>query len=128
MNLIDHKARQGLLQSWYNWKFLVVLSWDLAGEAVQVDNQVTNFQVVALVFARLDNDLTGKNGAYAEYTAIKQDKLALNTKNISFEQAVVVPLAGLKALQMLHQLELKGGERILIQAGAGGVGIFAPIS
>lgn len=125
VNPIDYKARQGLLESWYAWEFPVVLGWDLAGEIVQVGNQVTTFQVGDLVFARPDNDPTGKNGAYAEYTAVKQDKLALKPKNISFEQAAAVPLAGLTALQMLRQLKLKAGERILIQAGAGGVGIFA---
>lgn len=65
------------------------------------------------------------NGSYAEYTAVKADKLALKPNNISFVEAAAVPLAGLTALQMLRKLQLSSNQKILIQAGAGGVGIYA---
>lgn len=77
------------------------------------------------MFARPDIDTKGVNGSYAEYTAVKADKLALKPNNISFVEAAAVPLAGLTALQMLRKLQLSSNQKILIQAGAGGVGIYA---
>lgn len=125
INPIDYKARQGLLQSMFDWQFPVVLGWDVAGKIVALGDQVTDFKIGDEVFARPDIDPVGHNGSYAEYTAVKEDKLALKPGNISFEEAAAVPLAGLTALQMLRQLNLAAGQKILIQGGAGGVGIFA---
>ncbi|WP_376750738.1 alcohol dehydrogenase catalytic domain-containing protein, partial [Leuconostoc pseudomesenteroides] len=34
INPIDYKARQGLLQSMFNWQFPVILGWDVAGKIV----------------------------------------------------------------------------------------------
>lgn len=56
---------------------------------------------------------------------MKADKLALKPENVSFAEAAAVPLAGLTALQMLQQLQVSAGKKVLIQAGAGGVGIYA---
>lgn len=125
INPIDYKARQGLLQGIFQWQLPVVLGWDVAGKIIAVGDDVNDFHVGDDVFARPDIDATGKNGSYAEYTAIKANKLAYKPANISFEEAAAVPLAGLTALQMLRQLQVKAGQKILIQAGAGGVGIYA---
>ncbi|MBZ5977389.1 NADP-dependent oxidoreductase [Leuconostoc gelidum subsp. gelidum] len=125
INPIDYKARQGLLQGMFQWQFPVVLGWDIAGRIIAVGDDVHDFHVGDAIFARPDIDPIGKNGAYAEYTAVKADKLARKPDNISFEAAAAVPLAGLTALQMLRQLQVKAGQKVLIQAGAGGVGIYA---
>ncbi|MBZ6003737.1 NADP-dependent oxidoreductase [Leuconostoc gelidum subsp. aenigmaticum] len=125
INPIDYKARQGLLQSMFQWQFPVVLGWDITGKIIAVGDDVHDFHVGDAIFARPDIDPIGKNGTYAEYTAVKADKLARKPDNISFEAAAAVPLAGLTALQMLRQLQVKAGQKVLIQAGAGGVGIYA---
>lgn len=125
INPIDYKARQGLLQHMFQWQFPVVLGWDIAGKIIAVGDDVDDFHVGDAVFARPDTDSVGKNGSYAEYTAVKADKLARKPDNVSFEAAAAVPLAGLTALQMLRQLQVTAGQKVLIQAGAGGVGIYA---
>ena len=125
INPIDYKAREGLLQRMFQWAFPVVLGWDVAGKIVAVGDAVTDFKVGDAVFARPDIDPIGRNGSYAEYTAVKADKLALKPENVSFAEAAAVPLAGLTALQMLQQLQVSAGKKVLIQAGAGGVGIYA---
>ncbi|MBZ5995910.1 NADP-dependent oxidoreductase [Leuconostoc gelidum subsp. gasicomitatum] len=125
INSIDYKARQGLLQGMFQWQFPVVLGWDIAGRIIAVGDDVHDFHVGDAIFARPDIDPIGKNGTYAEYTAVKADKLARKPDNISFEAAAAVPLAGLTALQILRQLQVKAGQKVLIQAGAGGVGIYA---
>nr|WP_054757847.1 NADP-dependent oxidoreductase [Liquorilactobacillus satsumensis] len=128
INPIDYKARQGLMQHLFKWQFPVILGWDLAGKVVAIGSAVTNFKVGDAVFARPDIDPPrGKNGSYAEYTAVKADKLALKPQNISYAAASAVPLAGQTALQMLRKLEIKSGQKVLIQAGGagGGVGMYA---
>ncbi|CCF26211.1 NADPH:quinone reductase [Leuconostoc citreum LBAE C11] len=125
INPIDYKARQGLMQGMFQWQFPVTLGWDIAGRIVAVGQDVTNFKVGDAVFARPDIDPTGRNGSYAEYTVVKADKLAFKPENITFNQAAAVPLAALTALQMLEKLQVKAGHKVLIQAGAGGVGIYA---
>ena len=46
--------------------------------------------------------------------------------NVSFEEAAAVPLAGLTAYQAINEhLKVSEGQRILIQAAAGGVGHLA---
>ena len=113
------------MQGMFQWQFPVTLGWDIAGRIVAVGQDVTNFKVGDAVFARPDIDPTGRNGSYAEYTVVKADKLAFKPENITFNQAAAVPLAALTALQMLEKLQVKAGHKVLIQAGAGGVGIYA---
>ncbi|MDC7953637.1 NADP-dependent oxidoreductase [Liquorilactobacillus mali] len=126
INPIDWKARLGYLKGMYPWKFPVVLGWDTAGIITQVGAKVTNFKVGDKVFARPDIYIDGKKGTYAQYVAVKEDKLALKPDEITFEAAAAVPLAGLTALQVIvDRLKVKKGDKVLIQGGAGGVGLFA---
>ncbi|MET7104740.1 NADP-dependent oxidoreductase [Lactiplantibacillus plantarum] len=126
INPIDWKARQGLLKGMFDWQMPVVLGWDVAGTIVEAGAAVTNFKVGDEVFARPDIYADGRRGTYAEYAAVKEDKLALKPASLSFEQAAALPLAGLTAYQVIHdQLKIQAGEKILIQAGAGGVGLNA---
>ncbi|KRM89914.1 NADP-dependent oxidoreductase [Liquorilactobacillus cacaonum] len=126
INPIDWKARLGYLKGMFDWNFPVVLGWDVAGVITKVGDNVIDFKVGDKVFARPDIYNDGKKGAYAEYVAVKEDKLALKPNDISFEEAAAVPLAGLTALQVIEdRLKIKKGDKVLIQGGAGGVGIFA---
>ncbi|RDG13266.1 NADP-dependent oxidoreductase [Lactiplantibacillus paraplantarum] len=126
INLIDWKARQGLLKGMFDWQMPVVLGWDVAGIIVAAGPAVTKFQLGDAVFARPDIYEDGRRGTYAEYAAVKEDKLALKPTELSFEQAAALPLAGLTAYQVIHnQLKIQAGEKVLIQAGAGGVGLNA---
>lgn len=126
INPIDWKARRGDLQKMFHWRFPVVLGWDLAGIVTAVGSKVTHFHEGDTVFARPDIDPEGTRGTYAEYMTVKADKVALKPRHLSFEEAAAVPLAGLTAWQAVHDLlHVEKGDRVLIQAGAGGVGLFA---
>ena len=126
INPIDWKARQGLLKGMFDWQMPVVLGWDVAGIIVATGPAVTKFKLGDAVFARPDIYEDGRRGTYAEYAAVKEDKLALKPTELSFEQAAALPLAGLTAYQVIHnQLKVQAGEKVLIQAGAGGVGLNA---
>ena len=87
INPIDWKARMGFLKQMYDWQFPVVLGWDLSGIITQVGKDVKHFKVGDEVFARPDIYEDGTKGTYAEYAAVKEDKLALKPSNVSFEAA-----------------------------------------
>jgi NADPH:quinone reductase-like Zn-dependent oxidoreductase len=123
INPIDWKLREGYLKTMLPFEFPIILGWDAAGEIEEIGANVNNFKVGDRVFARPD---TTNRGTYAEYTAIDAHLLANIPDNISFEEAACVPLAGLTAWQCLFEFgEVKEGDKVLIHAGAGGVGTFA---
>lgn len=125
VNPIDWRARTGMMGS-YGWTFPVVLGWDVAGLITEVGSAVKDYKVGDAVFARPDTSSDGTRGAYAEYVAVKEDKLARKPDNISFEEAAAIPLAGTTAYQVIvEQLKVQSGEKVLVQGGAGGVGMYA---
>lgn len=123
INPIDWKLREGYLQQMMPWQFPIILGWDVAGVITEVGSEVTDWKVGDEVFARPD---TTRFGTYAEYTLVDDHLLARKPASISWEEAAAVPLAGLTAYQALFTHgNLKKGEKVLIHAGAGGVGIYA---
>jgi NADPH:quinone reductase-like Zn-dependent oxidoreductase len=92
---------------------------DLAGVVEAVGNEVTRFQPGDEVFG------IGK-GAYAEYARARESKLAPKPENLSFEQAAVVAISGLPALQGLRDHgRVTPGQHVLIIGASGGVGSYA---
>ncbi|MGL9729198.1 NADP-dependent oxidoreductase [Enterococcus sp. DIV0756] len=123
VNPIDWKLREGYLAQMMPWDFPIILGWDVAGEIVEVGSAVSDWQVGQAVFARPE---TTRFGTYADYTIVDDHLLAHKPESISFEELAAVPLAGLTAYQALFTHgKLKAGEKVLIHAGAGGVGIYA---
>jgi len=123
INPIDWKVREGYLKEMIPFKFPIILGWDAAGVIVEKGDKVENFNIGDRVFARPQ---TSANGTYAEYVATEENLLAKIPNNISFEEAASIPLATLTAWQCLVDIgNLKQGEKVLIHAGAGGVGSMA---
>jgi NADPH:quinone reductase-like Zn-dependent oxidoreductase len=92
---------------------------DLAGVVEAVGTHVTRFQPGDEVFG------IGK-GAFAEYARAPEDKLAPKPANLAFEQAAVVAISGLPALQALRDHgRVKPGQTVLIIGASGGVGSYA---
>lgn len=123
INPIDWKLREGYLKQMFPWSFPIILGWDVAGEIVEVGQKVKDYHVGDRVFARPE---TTRFGTYADYTIVDTNLLAPLPESIAFTEAAAVPLAGLTALQALFDHgSLKAGEKVLIHAGAGGVGTYA---
>lgn len=123
VNPIDWKLRYGYLKEKFPFDFPIVLGWDAAGIVEKAGKDVDSFQKGDRVFVRPE---LSNRGTYAEYTTAKEDLLAEIPDNISFKEAAAVPLAGLTAYQCLVDVgNLESGEKVLIHAGAGGVGSFA---
>ena len=123
INPIDWKLREGYLKPMFDWDFPIILGWDVAGDVVAVGAEVTDFKVGDAIFARPD---TTRFGTYADYAIVDQELAALKPTNQSYQEAAAVPLAGLTAFQALFDHgDLQAGEKVLIHAGAGGVGTYA---
>ena len=67
-----------------------------------------------------------RNGAAADYVTVPAADLAPRPRSVSHTQAASLPLAALTAWQALTgHAGLQPGERVLVQGGAGGVGVYA---
>lgn len=92
--------------------------WDFAG-VVETAPQGSGFQpgerVVGLKF----------EGAWAELVSVSPAFLAQIPDHISFEEAAVLPVAGLTAALALSKKRLARGDKILVTAATGGVGLIA---
>jgi NADPH:quinone reductase-like Zn-dependent oxidoreductase len=92
---------------------------DLAGYIEAVGRHVTRFKPGDEVFG-------AGIGSFAEYTTSSERRLAPKPRNLTFEQAAALPMAGLTALQGLRDYAcVRPGQRVLVYGAGGGVGTFA---
>ena len=125
VNPIDRRLRSGELQEYITRTFPVVPGWDLAGKIAKVGAKVTDWQVGDEVLG-LAFTWSIQHGSYAEYCPIDTASITEKPASISFEQAAALHLVSLTAWQALSEFgELKAGQSVFIQAGAGGVGSVA---
>ena len=123
VNPADCQFRQGHYKDFAPLPMPFILGWDVAGTVATVGEQVKQFRRGDAVFAMAD---MSRNGAYAEYIAVRADEAALAPKSIPPQRAAAVPLAALTAWSGLFDHgRLQAGQSVLIHAGAGGVGVFA---
>jgi NADPH:quinone reductase-like Zn-dependent oxidoreductase len=65
-------------------------------------------------------------GGLAEYVTAPEKALVIKPPRISFEEAAILPMAALTALQALRdKTNIQKGHKVLIVGSAGGVGTFA---
>ncbi|MCC5669095.1 NAD(P)-dependent alcohol dehydrogenase [Nostoc sp. CHAB 5784] len=122
VNPIDWKIRQGMLSLISGSKFPKILGFDVAGDIVAVGSGVTHFKPGDAIYG----STSFPGGGYAEFAAVPENLVALKPTNLNYEEAAVVPLAALTALQSLrNEGNIQTGQTVLINGAAGGVGIFA---
>jgi NADPH:quinone reductase-like Zn-dependent oxidoreductase len=127
VNPVDWKLRQGLLDAVRPVFFPVIWGCDFSGVVKEVGPSVTLFKSGDEVYGMKDGYVAKTyRGTYAEYVVVPEKSLAIKPKNLSHEQAAAVPLTALTAWQaMVNQGKLKPGQRVLVHAGSGGVGVMA---
>jgi NADPH:quinone reductase-like Zn-dependent oxidoreductase len=92
---------------------------DVAGTVAAVGSAVTGFAAGEEVFGI-------SRGSFAEYAAVREDKLARKPVNLTFEQAAVVPVSAGTALQALTDAgRVRPGQTVLVIGASGGVGSYA---
>jgi len=123
VNPVDWKIRAGYLKDIRPYTFPLILGWDLSGVVEAMGPGTGKFKIGDEVYSRPDSS---RNGAYAEYIAVKEAELALKPRSIDHIYAAAIPLACLTAWQSIFDTAgLGAGQKILIHAAAGGVGSFA---
>lgn len=92
---------------------------DVAGTVAAVGSAVTRFEIGDEVFGI-------SRGSFAEYAAVREDKLSRKPANLTFEEAAVVPISAGTALQALTDVgRIRPGQRVLVIGASGGVGSYA---
>lgn len=120
VNPVDAFIRGG---SFGRGKLPLIPGMDVAGVVEATGANAKKFKGGDPVYAYLSFN---EQGAYAEFCLAKENETSLKPKNISFEQAASVPLAGTTAWQALIDVaKLKSGQTVLIHGGSGGVGHLA---
>jgi NADPH:quinone reductase-like Zn-dependent oxidoreductase len=123
VNPVDWKVRAGYLSEMLPYEFPLIIGWDVSGTVAKTGSNVTRLSVGDEVYALAD---ISRNGAYAEFIAVKGDGVSLKPDSLDHVHAASVPLAALTAWQSIFgAADLTEGQKILIHAAAGGVGSFA---
>lgn len=123
VNPVDWKIREGHLRQHIPYGFPLTLGWDVSGVVETVGEGVTRFHAGDAVYGRPD---IKRNGTYAEYAAIRADELAFKPATVSHVEAASLPLAGITAWEALFTHgKTSAGKKVIIHAGAGGVGSLA---
>ncbi|RSM70052.1 NADPH:quinone oxidoreductase [Actinoplanes sp. ATCC 53533] len=123
VNPLDLKTRDGALKAILPYRAPFVLGNDLAGRVVATGALVTQFAVGDEVYTR---PAQNRIGAFAELIAVHQDDLAPKPATLTMAEAASIPLVGLTAWQALvEHASVQPGQKVLIHAGAGGVGTIA---
>lgn len=123
VNQLDEKIRRGEFRQILPYRMPLILGHDLAGVVIAAGAGVRKFQPGDEVYARAAND---RIGTFAERISVHEDDLALKPASISMREAGSLPLVALTAWQALVERgNVEPGQKVLIHAGAGGVGSIA---
>jgi NADPH2:quinone reductase len=123
VNPIDTKIRQR--GAFFPDALPAILGCDGAGIVEAVGAAVESFRIGDEVYF-CNGGLGGHPGNYAEYAVVDERFAARKPASLSFAEAAAVPLVLITAWEALYDRgRLEAGRRVLIQAGAGGVGHVA---
>jgi NADPH:quinone reductase-like Zn-dependent oxidoreductase len=123
VNPIDWKMRCGLLAGVFPVAFPRTLGRDCAGEVVACGADVTGFTSGTLVAGVAD---ARAHGTHAEFAVLPAAQAAPVPDGLDASAAASLCVAGLSAAIALVEIAQVGhGQRVLVHAGAGGVGSLA---
>jgi NADPH:quinone reductase-like Zn-dependent oxidoreductase len=123
VNPIDAKTRSGK-GTWAAAHPPLTLGLDFSGIVVESPYEGHEFKVGDEVYGMLS--VPRYDGAYAEFVAVPALSLARKPRALSHVEAAGVPCAALTAWGAVVEVaKAHEGQRMLIHAGAGGVGHFA---
>lgn len=123
LNQLDEKIRLGEFKQILPYKLRLILGNDVAGTVLQVGAKVRGFKPGDEVYARPNQD---RIGTFAERIAVAEEDLALKPASASMAEAGSLPPVALTAWQaLIEQGNVGPGQKVLIHAGAGGVGSIA---
>jgi NADPH:quinone reductase-like Zn-dependent oxidoreductase len=124
VNPLDTKIRAGNAEH-ARVKLPAILGMDLAGVVETVGPDVKTFHPGDEVCG-FAGSIGGLQGSLATFAAIDADLLALKPTNLSMREAAALPLVFITAWEgLVDRAQVHAGQKVLIHAGAGGVGHVA---
>jgi NADPH:quinone reductase-like Zn-dependent oxidoreductase len=101
----------------------VIPGHEFSGVVAAVGDDVTGMEIGQEVYGMND---WYSDGAFAEYCIAQPNSVAPKPPRLSHVEAASVPIGALTAWQgLFERARLQRGERVLVQGGAGAVGVFA---
>jgi len=102
-----------------------VLGIDMAGVIEEVGEYVTSFRVGDEVYGMVGG-VGGHQGTLGAYLSVDASLLALKPTSLSMREAAALPLSVITAWEgLVDRAQVHAGQKVLIHAGAGGVGHVA---
>lgn len=123
INPIDAKTRSGGGVSSSITHYPAILGGEFSGVVITPPYEAFPLQPGDEVYGMLQVPRT--EGSYAEYVTINPLSVTRKPSTLTHIEAAGVPLAALTAWGALEVAGIAAGQRVLIHAGAGGVGHFA---
>ncbi|OKK23071.1 alcohol dehydrogenase [Streptomyces sp. CB00455] len=123
VNPVDWKLAAGYLDPILEVRYPVIPGWDVAGVVEAVGPDTFDHAVGDEVYGYVRKEWV-ELGTYAELVSAPVRTLARKPRELTFEQAAGIPLAGLTAYQSLTRVGLRSGESVVIHSAAGGTGSF----
>ncbi|MDE2483150.1 MAG: zinc-binding dehydrogenase [bacterium] len=120
LNPVDYKIRSN-----GGYGSNPVLGCDGAGVVESVGEAVTRFAPGDAVYF-MNGGYGTEQGTYAQFVVLDERYAAHKPSSLDFVQAAAVPLVLITAWEALYErADLREGDRVVVQAGAGGVGHIA---
>jgi NADPH:quinone reductase-like Zn-dependent oxidoreductase len=116
---VDSLIRSGQLPERMSFPFIV--GRDMAGVVQAVGPSVTRFAPGDRVWCN-NQGYDGRQGTFAEFLAVREDLLYPLPPGVEDKQAVAFVHSALTACIGLQEAELRAGESVFINGGAGNVG------
>lgn len=123
LNQLDEKLRAGEFKQIVPLELPTILGHDVAGIVAAVGSEVRAFAPGDRVYGRVRD---GRIGTFAQRIAVDENDLAPIPAGLTMHEAASLPLVALTAWQALVvRARVQPGQKVLIHAGAGGVGSIA---
>jgi len=122
LNPIDFKIARGDLKRVSKYQLPRPFGFDASGVVLSAGARVRRCKPGDAVYVRASRETIG---TFAERIALPEAFFALKPARVSHAEAASLPLVGLTTLQGFEKVGARAGQRILIHAGAGGIGTFA---
>jgi NADPH2:quinone reductase len=102
-----------------------ILGMDLSGIVEAVGSEITAFKPGDEVYG-MTGGIGGLPGSLATFAAVDSDLLAIKPANLSMREAAAIPLVFITAWEgLVDRANVQAGQKVLVHAGAGGVGRMA---